>query len=120
MLNRLLPSFLPCPPNIELDTSTTGSSIAKLDQFSAVPMHWFDDTQLPLANWEHIAQEQPPGLDEASLHEWWTSAAGHWLLAMGAALECGYRVQASADFLLLSNLPDRPIQLFLEFCPDGS
>jgi hypothetical protein len=118
MLKRLLSTLLPRPSTAPPDSAAAASSIATLDQFAHVPMHWFDDTQLPLADWQRIAQEQPPELDEAALHEWWTSAAGHWLLAMGAALEGGYRVQASADFLLLSDLPDRPTQLFLEFCQD--
>ncbi len=120
MLKRLIAALSGRPR--ESATHSDGSMIATLDHFAPVPMHWFDETQLPLPDWQRIEASQPQGLDEAARHDWWTAAAGHWLQATARALDdaqaakAGYRVRASADFLLLSALPDRSAKLFLEFC----
>jgi hypothetical protein len=118
VLKRLL-SFLPLRATTAApQAARAGSAIATLDRFAPVPMHWFNNTQLPLPDFERIRQSQPGDLDEQARNDWWTAVAGHWLLAMSAALRGHYRIRASADFLLLSDLPDRPAQLFLEFCQD--
>jgi len=116
MLKRLISALLHRPSSASADREGAASAISTLDPFAPVVMHWYDDTQLPLPDWDQIARAQPEGLDAEAHHDWWTAAAGHWLLATASALDAGYRVQASADFLLLSALPARQSQLFLEYC----
>lgn len=122
MLKRLLSALSRLSPDSDRGLDARGSAIAVLGEFPPAPMQWFDDTRLPLPDWERIAAAQPAGLEPAAQDVWWTAAAGHWLLTMGTALDAGaeapegYRVRASEDFLLLSALPDRSAQVFLEFC----
>lgn len=80
-----------------------------------VDMHWFDGTVLPLVDWERTTAPAQ-GLDAASADLYWTSAALEWLEALNAALGDHYRVDRSADFLLLSNLLPRPAEVFLATC----
>lgn len=79
----------------------------------AVDMHWMPASRLPIPDWEAMREPLVSG-DEG--HLFWTSAAGCWLEALGAALGAGYRVLESEEFLLLSALPDRSAALFMQFC----
>ena len=79
----------------------------------AVDMRWRLDTRLPIPDWERLRE---PAGDDDQRHRFWTSAAGHWLDALGATFGAQYRVRESGDFLLLSALPERSATLFLRFC----
>lgn len=118
MLKRLLAAVLPRASTAAPNAQAVANAMATLDHFMPVPMHWFEGSLLPLPDWNRIAAEEPADAAEAARHDWWTAAAGHWLLAMGRELDGDYRLRASADFLLLSSLPERPAQVFLQFCQD--
>lgn len=81
-----------------------------------VDMHWFDDTELPIPDWQRIGEAEPKELGEEQAHAYWTSAAQHWLEACIDQLGEGYRITESKDFLLMSTLEERPAQLFLSTC----
>lgn len=81
-----------------------------------VEMHWFADTRMPIPDWERIGHSEPEGLEGDQRHAYWTTAASTWLEACVEVLGEGYRIQQSADFLLLSALEDRPAQVFLNTC----
>jgi len=74
------------------------------------------DTRLPIPDWDLIAEGDAADASAAAHDAYWTSAAGHWLVAMQDALGDGYRVDASDDFLLLSDLPQREVEVFFAFC----
>lgn len=122
MLKTLLSSLIGRTRSTSVSGTPQGTAIAVFDTFPPVPMQWFDDTLLPLADWDSIDAALPSGLQASEQDALRTAAAGHWLLALGHALDAdleppaGYRVRASEDFLLLSALPDRPARVFLEFC----
>lgn len=82
-------------------------------------MIWHDDTRLPLPVWEEIAKAERPEWTPAVRDAFWTAAAGRWLQALAAKLPAAsppYRIHESADFLLLSALDDRPVEVFMQFC----
>ncbi|KRG65570.1 hypothetical protein ABB26_03200 [Stenotrophomonas humi] len=81
-----------------------------------VQMHWYDGTQLPIADWERISQDAPAEMNAEAVHVYRTSAAREWLEALNQQLGEHYRINESADFLLLSNLQDRPAVVVLETC----
>ena len=82
-----------------------------------VEMIWYDDTRLPLPVWEEIAKAEQPEWTPAAHDAYCTAAAGRWLQAMAAQLpSASYRIHESADFLLLSALADRPVEVFMQFC----
>ncbi|WP_269789836.1 hypothetical protein [Stenotrophomonas sp. Iso1] len=81
-----------------------------------VQMHWYGGTQLPIADWERISQDAPAEQDAEAVHVYRTSAAREWLEALNQQLGEHYRITESADFLLLSNLRDRPAVVVLETC----
>jgi len=81
-----------------------------------VQMHWFTDTQLAIADWQRIHETAPVDLAGDAAHIYWTSAAHAWLEALNQQLGEHYRISESQDFLLLSNLQDRPAQVFLQTC----
>lgn len=81
-----------------------------------VRMHWFADTRLPIPDWSRIAEDEAAELEGEAAHAHWDSAARTWLEAMNEALGTHYRIHESEDFLLLSNLLDRPAQVFLATC----
>lgn len=81
-----------------------------------VHMHWFDGTALPIPDWQRVQQEVAQDIDDADAHVFWTSAAHAWLQALNAALGEHYGIHESQDFLLLSNLQERPAQVFLATC----
>lgn len=91
---------------------------APVSAWARVPvrMHWFADTQLPIPDWQPMHEGEAAALAGEEAHAYWDSAALAWLEAMNQALGPHYRVTESADFLLLSNLLDRPAQVFLETC----
>ncbi|MGE8225921.1 MAG: hypothetical protein ACN6RK_09045, partial [Stenotrophomonas sp.] len=91
---------------------------AKVAPLPRVPvrMHWYDGTQLPIADWDRISEDAPTGLDADATHIHRTSAAKEWLEALNQQLGEHYRITESADFLLLSNLMDRPGEVFLATC----
>lgn len=92
---------------------------ALLEAPAAVDMVWFDGTRLPIPDWAAIDAGGAPDGDAETRDGFRTAAAGHWLQAMAEALPDGerpYRVHASADFLLLSALGDREVELLLQFC----
>jgi hypothetical protein len=84
--------------------------------FADVDMHWYDDTRLPLPVWDKIAEVEQPVWTPEARDAFWTAAAGRWLQAMAAALPTTYRIHESDDFLLLSALQDRPVEVFMQFC----
>lgn len=85
--------------------------------FADVDMAWYDDTRLPLPVWEEIAKAERPEWTPAAHDAYCTAAAGRWLQAMAAKLpSASYRIHESADFLLLSALEDRPVEVFMQFC----
>jgi hypothetical protein len=118
VLRRLLSNLFPPATAVSAEAQRAVSAVSTLDHFAPVPMHWLEGTRLPLPDWDRIEGAQPASNEEASRHEWWTAAAGQWLLATGKALAGDYRVHASADFLLLSALSDRSAELFLGYCQD--
>lgn len=118
MLKRLLSSLLPRSSTAPAAALVATGAIATPEHFAAVPMPWCSGTTLPLPDWDRLALQEPVGLNDAARHDWWTAAAAHWLLAVGRELPGDYRLRSSPDFLLLSNLADRPAQVFLEFCQD--
>ena len=81
-----------------------------------VQMHWFAGTLLPIPDWSRFADGATGALEGDAAHAYWDSAARTWLEAMNEALGDHYRIHESADFLLLSNLMDRPAQVFLATC----
>ncbi|MEG1680814.1 MAG: hypothetical protein RR326_12020, partial [Stenotrophomonas sp.] len=81
-----------------------------------VRMHWYDGTQLPIADWERIDEDAPTLMDAEAVHIHRTSAAKEWLEALNHQLGEHYRITESTDFLLLSNLMDRPGEVFLASC----
>ena len=81
-----------------------------------VPMHWFDGTRLPIADWERLHEEGGTALEGEAAHVYWDSAAQDWLDALCEALGEPYHVTGSDDFLLLSTLEARPAQVFLATC----
>jgi hypothetical protein len=84
-----------------------------------VEMVWYDDARLPLPVWEEIAEAERPEWTPAARDAFRTAAAGRWLQAMAAKLPAAsppYRIHESADFLLLSALDDRPVEVFMQFC----
>jgi hypothetical protein len=91
---------------------------AKVAPLPRVPvrMHWYDGAQLPIADWDRISEDAPAGLDADATHIHRTSAAKEWLEALNQQLGEHYRITESADFLLLSNLMDRPGEVFLATC----
>ena len=96
-----------------------GRVSAPLEAQPEVDMVWFDDTRLPIPDWASIDAGGAPTDDAETRDAFRTAAAGHWLQALGDALpeaERPYRVHASADFLLLSALGDREVELLLQFC----
>jgi hypothetical protein len=90
--------------------------VALATGFDPVAMHWFDDTRMPLADWEYIDNAMGDDWTRAQRDAFRTAAAGHWLQAMAQSLGEGYRIHASEDFLLLSALEDRPAVVLLRFC----
>jgi hypothetical protein len=84
--------------------------------FAPIAMTWYDGTRLPLPVWEEIAKAAHPDWNAAERDGFRTAAAGHWLQALAARLGPEYRVHESEDFLLLSALDDRPVEVFLQFC----
>lgn len=94
----------------------TPTTATLAEEFAPVAMHWYDGTRLPLPVWEAIAMPPDAGASPADRDAFRTAAAGHWLRAMAARLGRGYRIHASTDFLLLSALDDRPVEVFLQFC----
>lgn len=81
-----------------------------------VRMHWYDGTQLPIADWGRISEDAPAQMDAEAMHIHRTSAAKEWLEALNQRLGEHYRITESGDFLLLSNLMDRPGEVFLASC----
>lgn len=82
-----------------------------------VDMHWYDDTRLPLPVWEEIAKAEQSEWTPTARDAYWTAAAGLWLQAMATKLpSSSYRIHESTDFLLLSALDDRPVEVFMQFC----
>ncbi len=82
-----------------------------------VEMTWYDDTRLPLPVWEEIVKAERPDWTPAAHDAYCTAAAGRWLQALAAKLpSASYRIHESADFLLLSALEDRPVEVFMQFC----
>lgn len=98
--------------------SSRNKQLAKPKPLPRVPvqMHWYDGTQLPIADWERISQDAPVEMDAEAVHVYRTSAAREWLEALNQQLGEHYRITESADFLLLSNLQDRPAVVVLETC----
>jgi len=96
-------------------TAQTAPAAATLPRIP-VQMHWLADTQLPIPDWQRIGEGEPAGLEGGAMHAYWTSAALNWLEASNEALGSHYRIKESQDFLLLSNLEDRPAQVFLATC----
>lgn len=94
----------------------TPATATLAEEFAPVAMRWYDGTRLPLPVWEAIAMPPDAGASPADRDAFRTAAAGHWLQAMAARLGRGYRIHASTDFLLLSALDDRPVEVFLQFC----
>jgi hypothetical protein len=84
--------------------------------FADVDMVWYADTRAPLPVWKEIAKAVQSDWASGERDVFWTAAAGHWLQAMAAGLSSSYRIHESEDFLLLSALEDRPIELFMQFC----
>ncbi|NOT87523.1 MAG: hypothetical protein HOP03_05010 [Lysobacter sp.] len=84
--------------------------------FADVDMVWYADTRMPLPVWEEIAKAERPGWTPAEHDAFWTAAAGRWLQAIAAGLSPSYRIHESEDFLLLSELEDRPAEVFMQFC----
>lgn len=84
--------------------------------FDPVAMHWFDETRMPLPDWERIVEAERADWTRAQRDAFYTAAAGRWLEAMAQALGDGYRIHASEDFLLLSALEDRAAVVLLRFC----
>jgi hypothetical protein len=98
-------------------TASAASPVAReVTVFDPVEMVWYDDTRLPLPVWESIADAERPEWTPAEHDAFRTVAAGHWLQAMAGALPSRYRIHASEDFLLLSALEDRPVEVFMQFC----
>lgn len=81
-----------------------------------VRMHWYASTRLPIADWERIDEDAPQQTAADAQHLYRTSAARAWLEAMNPPLGEHYRISESADFLLLSNLQDRPAEVLLATC----
>lgn len=98
--------------------SSRGKQLAPPKPLPRVPvqMHWYVGTQLPIADWERISQDAPVEMDAEAVHVYRTSAAREWLEALNQQLGEHYRITESADFLLLSNLQDRPAVVVLETC----
>jgi hypothetical protein len=71
---------------------------------------------MPLPVWEDVAAAVCEDWSRERRDTFWTAAAGHWLLAIGADLPDGYRIHESEDFLLLSALEDRSAHVLLRFC----
>lgn len=90
--------------------------VALATGFEPVAMHWFDDTRMPLPDWEAIAGSERAGWTREQRDGFYTAAAGHWLEAMAQSLGRHYRIHASEDFLLLSALEDRAAVVLLRFC----
>jgi len=110
MLNRLLRLFS------RGDASAAQRVAQPLGALAPVAMTWYDDARMPLPVWEEIAQAEDPAWSAEERDAFSTAAAGHWLRALAEHLGPTYRVHASPDFLLLSALEDRPVELFLRFC----
>ncbi|MCG6117257.1 MAG: hypothetical protein MEQ07_03560 [Aquimonas sp.] len=89
MLKRLFSALSRLSADNDRGVHSRGSAVAVLSEFPPVPMQWFDDTRLPLPDWELMEAGRPAGLEPAALDAWWTAAAGHWLLAMAEALDAG-------------------------------
>jgi hypothetical protein len=98
------------------DASVADSVSRLATDFAPVPMAWDGDARVPLPVWEEIAKAEDPAWTPGERDVFLTAAAGRWLQAMAARLGDDYRVHESADFLLLSPLGDRPVELFLQFC----
>lgn len=84
-----------------------------------VEMVWFDDTRLPIPDWQAIDAGLAAEVSARDRDAFRTAAAGHWLQALATALpDAGrpYRVHASPDFLLLSALDDRSVETLMQFC----
>jgi hypothetical protein len=92
------------------------SAAREATAFADVGMVWYDDTRLPLPVWEEIAKAERPESTPAQRDAYWTAAAGRWLQAMATRLPSPYRIHESEDFLLLSALEDRQIEVFMQFC----
>ena len=92
------------------------STAQEVTAFDPVEMVWYDDTRLPLPVWQRIAEVERPEWTPAQHDAFRTAAAGHWLLALADALPSPYRIHASEDFLLLSALEDRSVEVFMQFC----
>lgn len=106
-------------PGESAGAKAAGRVWAPLEAQPEVDMVWFDDTRLPIPDWASIDAGGAPTDDAETRDAFRTAAAGHWLQALAAALpeaERPYRVHASADFLLLSALGDREVELLLQFC----
>jgi hypothetical protein len=84
--------------------------------FEPVDLSWYDETAMPLPVWDEIAAAVGEDWPSERRDVFWTAAAGHWLLALGAVLPEGYRIHESDDFLLLSALEERPARVLLRFC----
>ena len=84
--------------------------------FADVDMVWYADTRMPLPVWEEIAKAERTEWTPAEHDTFRTAAAGRWLQAIAAGLSSRYRIHESEDFLLLSELEDRPAEIFMRFC----
>lgn len=107
MLNRLLSVFRRAPP--------AASIVQIASAFAAIDMHWSAPTTMPVPDWEKIALAEHPEWTPSTRDTWWTAAAGNWLQALAARFGAHYRLHESADFLLLSALDDRRVELLGQY-----
>lgn len=107
MLNRLLRA---------LRTTAPTPAMAEPATFAVVAMQWLSNSTLPLPDWEKMALAEQPTWTPLERDQWWTAVAGNWLQAMAARLGAQYRIHQSPDFLLLSALSDRRVELLLHYC----
>ena len=110
MLKTLRSLFGGAPASDALPVASVTTAFADVD------MVWYADTRMPLPVWEEIAKAERPGWTPAEHDAFWTAAAGRWLQAIAAGLSSSYRIHESEDFLLLSELEDRPAEIFMRFC----
>lgn len=115
MLKRFRALFGGARAGKQASASREATAFTAVDMHG-IDMHWYDDTRLPLPVWEEIASAEQPEWTPAARDAYWTAAAGLWLQAMAAKLSSSYRIHESADFLLLSALEDRPVEVFMQFC----
>lgn len=76
---------------------------------------WLEQAQLPIPDWEAVAQLAPAAAADAGLHAFWRGAVAAWLERMVQALGEDYCVSHSANFTLLAPLSRRECEVTLGF-----